>query len=112
VNEAKLMDCVDGKYTFCDIEPRDILGESVIFNEHSHEITAREELHDKIQRLRILEGIKQLNHPMRVGLGQNIALGTDVRQLRTLLVACFCHNEERHTWSFFNISSFFNVFMA
>src|SRR5882757_3301573 len=105
------MNRVNGKYTFCNVEPRDILGECVIFNEHGHEVAAREELHDKIQCLCILEGIKQLNHPRGVGLGQNIALSTDMRQLQILLVACLCY-DEGHTWSFFNISSFFNVFMA
>lgn len=97
MNEAKLMDCVNSKYTFCNVETRDILGERVIFDEHGHEVAAREELHDKVQRLCILEGIEQLNHPSGVGLSKNIALSTDVRQLRMLPVACFCHSEERHT---------------
>jgi hypothetical protein len=95
VNEAKVMDCVNGKYTFCNVETRDIFGECVIFDEHGHEVTAREKLHDKIQRLCILEGIEQLNHPSGVGLGKNIAFSTDVRQLRMLPVARFCHNEEK-----------------
>src|SRR6267154_1023593 len=112
MDEAELMDSVDGKYTFCNVEASDIFGEGVIFNEHGHEVAAMEELHDKIQRLCVLEGIKQLNHPMGVGLGQNIAFSTDVGQLQMLLVAYFYHSEEKHTWSFFNISSFFNVFIA
>lgn len=82
MDEAKLMDSVDGKYTFCDVEPSDILGECIIFNEHGHEVPTREELHDKIQRLWVLEGIKQLNNPSGVGLSQDIALSTDVGQLR------------------------------
>lgn len=87
--ETKLVDCVNGKCTFCNVEPRDILGECVIFNEHGHEVAAREKLHDEIQRLCILEGIKQLNHPRGVGFSQNIALRTDMRQLRILSVTCF-----------------------
>lgn len=76
------MDSVDGKYTFCDVESSDVLRECIIFNEHGHEIPTREKLHDKIQSLWVLEGIKQLDHPMGVGLGQNVALSTDVGQLR------------------------------
>lgn len=40
VNEAKLMDSLDGKNTLGDVEARDIFREGVILDQHGHEIAS------------------------------------------------------------------------
>ena len=56
-------------------------GHRVNVNSHGHQITARQEFHDEVQVLRILERVVQLHDPRRIALGEHIALGSDVRQL-------------------------------
>ena len=63
MNEAKLVYCFDCKNTFRNIESCDILGESIVLDEHSHQVTAGQELHDEVQICRILEGIEELDDP-------------------------------------------------
>ena len=58
MNEAKLMYCLDREDTFRNIKSCDILGESIVLDEHSHQITTREKLHDEVQIRRILEGVE------------------------------------------------------
>jgi hypothetical protein len=58
MNEAELVNGLNGKNAFGDIESGHIFRERVVFDEHGHEIATREKLHNKIQILWILKGIK------------------------------------------------------
>ena len=79
--KTKTVYCFDGEHAFCDVEPRNILRERVIFNEHAHQIAAWQEFHDEIQVGRILERIKKLDNPGGVWLGEDISFRSNVRQL-------------------------------
>jgi len=39
MDEAKFVDGFDGEDTLSDVEPSDIFGEGIIFNQHGHKIT-------------------------------------------------------------------------
>ena len=41
MNKAELVDCFDRKHALGHVEPRDILRESVILDEHGHQVAAR-----------------------------------------------------------------------
>jgi hypothetical protein len=81
VDETELMHGFDREDTLGHVEPGDVLGERVILDEHGHQVTAREELHDQVEICRILEGVEQLDDPCRVRLGQHITLGPDMSEL-------------------------------
>lgn len=114
VNEPKVVDCFNRQDTFCHVEASDVFGKRVILYEHSHQVTSGKKFHDQVQVCWVLERVEELHHPGRIGFCQNVTLGAYVRQLTRLI------SKERHcveirkviAWSFFNISSFFNVFIA
>lgn len=81
VNEAHLVDILDGEDTFGNIEPGHVLREGVVLDQHSHQISARQELHDQVQVLGILERIIQLHNPRRFRLCQYISFRFDVSKL-------------------------------
>ena len=82
VDEAELVDGLDGEDALGHVEARDVLGERVVLDEHRHEVAAGEELHQEVEVVGVLERVVQLDDPGRVGLGEDVALGTDVGELR------------------------------
>lgn len=46
MDKAKLVDGLYREYALCDVEAGDVFGECIVLDEHSHEIAARQELHD------------------------------------------------------------------
>lgn len=72
------MNGLDGEGALCYIETGDVFRESVILDKHGHEIPAGKKLHDQIQRLSILEGIKELYNPRRIRFCEDIALSADM----------------------------------
>ena len=48
---------------------------------HRHQITSRQEFHDQVQVIRVLERVVQLDDPRRVGFGEHVSFGTDVCEL-------------------------------
>lgn len=84
MNETEFVHSLDSENNLSDIESGDVLGEDLILDEHSHQITTRQELHQHIQEVLVLECREELDHPRRVGLGKNVALGTNVGQLISL----------------------------
>jgi hypothetical protein len=81
MDETQLVHCLNGKNTFRHIEACDILREGIILDQHGHQVSARQELHDEVEVNRILEGVEQLHDPCRVGFGQYITLGSYVSKL-------------------------------
>jgi len=55
MDETKVMYGLDRKNTLCDIEPRHVLREGIVFDQHRHQVSSGQELHDEIQVSRILE---------------------------------------------------------
>lgn len=81
MNEPKLVNSFERKDTLCDVESSHVLGKSVVLDEHRHEISAGQKLHQKIKVLRVLERVIQLHNPGRVRFGQHVTFGADVRKL-------------------------------
>jgi hypothetical protein len=50
-------------------------------NVHRHEIPTRQELHDEVEVARVLEREEELDDPGRVGLCEDVSLGSDVGEL-------------------------------
>ena len=83
MHETHLVHGVDGKDQLCHVETRQVLGEYSARRAHqqAHEIASRNVLHDKVQVLLVLERIEELDHPLVVRLGHEIALSLDVSHL-------------------------------
>lgn len=81
MDESKLVYRLDSEHQLSHVEPRNILREDFVFDQHSHQITTRQELHQHVQERRILERGVQLDKPRTVGVGQDVPLGTHVGEL-------------------------------
>lgn len=81
MNEAHFVNILNGENTFSNIEASDVLRESVVLDQHGHQVASWQELHNEIQELWILKRVVELNNPGRFRLGQHISLGFDVCQL-------------------------------
>ena len=57
MNETEFVNGLDSEYALGNIEPGHIFGECVVLDEHGHEVTSGEELHNKVQILRILKRV-------------------------------------------------------
>ena len=55
MDEAQFVNGFDRQHTLRHVETRNVLSECVVFDEHGHEIAAREELHDQVEVHSILE---------------------------------------------------------
>lgn len=81
MDETKVVHGFDCENALCDIKPGHVLREGIILDQHRHQVSSRQELHDEIQVCRVLERIIQLDDPRGVGLGQDITFGADVSEL-------------------------------
>ena len=81
VNEAYLVHGFNREDTLRDVETGDVLREGVVLDEHRHQISSWQELHDEVEVRRILEGVVELHDPWRVGLRENITFGAYVHEL-------------------------------
>lgn len=84
MDEAKLVDGLDSEDNLSNVETSNILAENLILDKHGHQITTRQELHQHIQEVLVLESGVQLDDPRGIRLGENITLGADVGELVTL----------------------------
>ena len=95
MNEAKLVHSLKSQCDFGHVEASNVLGEDFVLDQHGHQVTTRQELHEHVQESRILERSMQLDEPGTVGVGKDITLGADVSQLVFLeLEACVSMNED------------------
>lgn len=81
VDKTEFVYSLDGKNNLCDVEARDILGEDFILDQHRHQIATRQELHEHVKEVGVLEGGIKLHNPGAVGLGQDISFGAHVSEL-------------------------------
>lgn len=81
MNEAKLVHSFDSKNDLSHVEARDVLCKDLVFDEHGHQVTARQKLHEHVKEGSILERRVQLDNPWTVGLGENVTLRANVGQL-------------------------------
>lgn len=55
MNETKVMHGLDRKNALGDIEPRHVLREGIVLDQHRHQVSSSQELHDEVQIRGILE---------------------------------------------------------
>ena len=79
--EAQLVDSLYGQNDFCHVEPCNILGEDLILDEHCHQVTTRQELHEHVEESRVLERGVQLDEPRALCVGEDVAFSADVGKL-------------------------------
>ena len=87
MNEAKLMNGLNGQNALRNIESGNVFGESVVFDKHGHEVASGKEFHYQVEELRVLEGVEKLHDPWRVGFSQYVSFSTHVSKLPEMLVS-------------------------
>lgn len=75
--ELELVDRLDGHNDLGNVESRNVLAEDIVLDQHGHKIAARQEFHQHVQELVILERRKKLHDPWAVGFGQDVSLSPD-----------------------------------
>jgi hypothetical protein len=82
MKETKLVHSLDGHYDLSHVESSNVLGENLILDQHGHQITTGQELHQKVKVRIVLERCMELHEPRVIlGVRQDITLGTNVGQL-------------------------------
>lgn len=74
MNKTKFVHSLNSQGNLSHVETCDIFGEDLILDEHSHQITTGEELHEHVEESAVLEGRVKLDDPRTVGFGKNVAL--------------------------------------
>jgi hypothetical protein len=75
------VNCLYGQDNLGNVESSNILREDFIFDEHGHQVSTRQKLHQHVEEVGVLEGCVELHDPRTVRLGQDISLGSHVCQL-------------------------------
>ena len=57
MNETEVMHGLDRKNALCDVEPRHVLREGIVLDQHRHQVASGQELHDEVQVRRVLERV-------------------------------------------------------
>lgn len=81
MDEAQLVDSLNGERYFGHVETRYVFGENLVLDQHRHEITTGHKLHEHVEESGILKRCVQLDQPGTVSIGENVALGADVSKL-------------------------------
>jgi hypothetical protein len=81
VDEAELVHSFQSQCDLGHVETSNVFGEDFILDQHGHEITTWQELHEHVEEGRILERGMQLDEPGTVGICKNVTFGTHVSEL-------------------------------
>jgi hypothetical protein len=81
MNEAELVHSLDRQCNLGHVETSDVFREDLVLDQHCHQITPGQELHQHVQKRRVLERSVQLDEPRAVGVGEDVALGSDMGKL-------------------------------
>ena len=84
VDEAQLVDGLDGQGRLCHVELGSLLRQGVLLHQQGHDVPPWQELHDQVEGVRVLEGVEHLDHPGVVHLHQDVPLRPHVRHLLLL----------------------------
>ena len=49
MDEAEIVHCLDRQHALCHVEARDVLRERIVLDEHGHQVSSRQELHDEVE---------------------------------------------------------------
>ena len=66
MDESKLVDSLNGKCDLGHVKPRDTLREDFVLDQHGHQITTGQELHEHVEEGAVLERRVQLDNPRAV----------------------------------------------
>lgn len=86
VYEAKLVNRLNGQSKLCHVKARNVFREDFILDEHCHQVTTRQELHEQVKKRAILERCVELDDPWTVRLGENVTFSTHVCKLVLLVL--------------------------
>ena len=86
MNESQLVNGLDGQDDLCHVETRDVFTKDFVLDEHSHQVTTRQELHKHVEERRILERSVQFNEPRALSVGENVTLSANVCELILLVL--------------------------
>lgn len=73
VDEAHLVDALDGQRQLGHVETRQDLREDTHSDEQAHHVSPGYVVHDEVEALSILERVVETHHPLVVCLGQDVA---------------------------------------
>lgn len=71
----------NGEDGLSNIEPGHVLTQDVFLHQQRHEVSSLQVFHDQVEVVLVLEGAFEFDDPWVIGEGQDIALGTDMRDL-------------------------------
>ena len=86
MNEAQLVHSFNGQNNFCHVKPCNVFTKDLILDEHCHQVTTRQELHEHVEERRVLERSVQFDEPRALSVGEDVALSADVGQLIFLML--------------------------
>ena len=95
MDEAIFVNCLNSKDDLSYVESSDILREDLILDQHCHQITSRQKLHQHVKEVVILESGVELYNPRTVRFRKDISLCTNVCQL--ILLEHFTLDERLHS---------------
>lgn len=72
--KAKLVHSFYCKNNLSHVKASDVLCEDFVLDEHRHQVTSGQELHEHVEKGIVLEGGVQLDNPGAVCLGKNVTL--------------------------------------
>lgn len=81
MDEPKLVNGLKGKNALGHVEARYVFAKGVVLDEHSHEISSGEELHEEVEVVGVLERVVELDDPRRVGFGEDVSFSAYVGEL-------------------------------
>lgn len=63
MDEAKLVNSLNSQGELCHVEAGNVFGEDLIFDEHRHQVSAWQKLHEHVQERGILKRGMELDNP-------------------------------------------------
>jgi hypothetical protein len=86
MDEPKFVHGFDSQDDLGHVESRDVFAKDLVLDEHCHQVTTRQELHEHVEESRVLERGVKLDEPWALCVGENVALSADVRELVFLVL--------------------------
>jgi hypothetical protein len=86
MDEPKFVHGFNSQDDLGHVESRDVFAKDLVLDEHGHQVTTRQKLHEHVEECRVLERCVQLDKPRALCVGENVALSADVCELVFLVL--------------------------
>ena len=86
MDEAKFVHGFNSQDNLSHVESRDVFAKDLVLDEHCHQVTTRQELHEHVEECRVLERGVQLDEPRALCVCENVALSANVGKLVLLVL--------------------------